>query len=278
MKNYSEDLSRQYHTQVKPGEVGRYVLMPGDPKRCASIAQYLDNPKLIADSREFMTYTGTLDGVKVSVTSTGIGGPSAAIAMEELHLCGVDTFVRVGTCGGMQSVVKSGDLVIATGAVRMEGTSREYAPIEYPAVSSPEVNIALAEAARAAGLSDGESRETSFHLGVVQCKDSFFGQHEPEKMPVGYELIHKWEAWKQLGCVASEMESAAMFIVAAKLHARAGTCLLTVANQEREKLGLYNPVVHDTDQLIRVSVDAVRRLIRRDLKKTRDDVLPSFYE
>lgn len=123
MKNYSEDVNRQYHIQVAKGEVGRYVILPGDPKRCVKIAQYFDNPVLIADNREYITYTGTLDGVKVSVTSTGIGGPSASIAMEELYRCGADTFVRIGTCGGMQTEIKSGDIVIATAAVRMEGTS-----------------------------------------------------------------------------------------------------------------------------------------------------------
>lgn len=261
MKNYSTDSSRQYHTQIRSGEVGRYVLLPGDPKRCISIAKYFDNPRLIADNREYTTYTGTLDGVPVSVTSTGIGGPSAAIAMEELSLCGVDTFVRVGTCGGMQPDVKSGDIIIATGAVRMEGTTREYAPIEYPAVATFEVSAALAAAAKEQGF--------PHHIGIVQCKDSFFGQHTPETMPVGYELQQKWEAWKQLGCLGSEMESAAVFIVASKLHARAGTSLLVMANQERERLGLDNPVVHDMDRAIRTAIEGIRRLIREDLKNER---------
>lgn len=267
MRNYSEDASKQYHTQVGTGDVGRYVLLPGDPKRCKKIAKYLEDAELIADSREFVTYTGTLDGVKVSVTSTGIGGPSTAIAMEELGLCGADTFVRVGTCGGMQTNVRSGDLIIASGAIRMEGTGREYAPIEFPAVASLEVANALTAAAQDLGFRKNcgeEQADPSYHIGVVQCKDSFFGQHDPESMPVGYDLIRKWEAWKRLGCLASEMESAAMFIVAAKLGARAGTCLLVVANQEREKLGLENPVVHDTDGAIRTAIEAVRRLIRED--------------
>ena len=256
MKNYSEDVNRQYHIQVAKGEVGRYVILPGDPKRCVKIAQYFDNPVLIADNREFITYTGTLDGVKVSVTSTGIGGPSASIAMEELYRCGADTFVRIGTCGGMQTEIKSGDIVIATAAVRMEGTSREYAPIEYPAVANLDVTNALVEAANEKGF--------IYHTGVVQSKDSFYGQHEPEAMPVGYELINKWEAWKRMGCLASEMESAALFIVAGKLRARMGSCLLVLANQEREKLGLENPVVHDTDMAIRVAVEAIRRMIKED--------------
>lgn len=259
MKNYSEDASRQYHIQVAEGEVGRYVIMPGDPKRCVKIAKYFDDPVLIADNREYITYTGTLDGVKVSVTSTGIGGPSAAIAMEELHRCGADTFLRIGTCGGMQPEVKSGDVVIATGAIRMEGTSKEFAPIEFPAVADLTVTNALVAAA--------EKKGYPFHTGVVQCKDSFYGQLEPETKPVGYELMNRWEAWKQLGCLASEMESAALFTVASYLHVRAGACFLVVANQEREKLGLDNPVVHDTDMAIQVAVEAARTLIRKDNSK-----------
>lgn len=259
MKNYSEDESRQYHIQVAQGEVGRYVIMPGDPKRCVKIAQYFDDPVLIADNREYITYTGTLDGVKVSVTSTGIGGPSASIAMEELCRCGADTFVRIGTCGGMQTEVKSGDVVIATGAIRMEGTSKEYAPIEYPAVADLEVTNALVSAAKTKGF--------PYHAGVVECKDAFYGQHEPEKMPVGYELLSKWEAWKMMGCLASEMESASLFIAAGKLRVRAGSCFLVVANQEREKLGLENPVVHDTDMAIQAAVEAIRNLIKEDKAK-----------
>jgi len=258
MKNYSEDASRQYHIQVAEGEVGRYVIMPGDPKRCVKIAAYFDNPVLIADNREYITYTGTLDGVKVSVTSTGIGGPSASIAMEELYRCGADTFIRIGTCGGMQVDVKSGDVVVATGAIRMEGTSREYAPIEFPAVADISVTNALMAAAKDMGF--------TYHTGIVQCKDAFYGQHEPETKPVSYELMNKWEAWKRLGCLASEMESAALFVVADYLHVRAGSCFLVVANQEREKLHMENPVVHDTDGAIRVAVEALRRLIREDGK------------
>ena len=262
MKNYSEDPGRQYHIQVAKGEVGRYVIMPGDPKRCAKIAEYFDDPLLIADNREYVTYTGTLDGVKVSVTSTGIGGPSASIAMEELYRCGADTFIRIGTCGGIQTEVKSADVVIATGAVRMEGTSREYAPIEYPAVPDLDVTNALVNAAK--------KQNVDFHTGVVQCKDSFYGQHEPEVKPVSYELLNKWEAWKRLGCLASEMESAALFIVASHLRVRTGSCFLVVANQEREKLGLENPVAHDTDIANRVAVDAIRELIKADLGSTKE--------
>ena len=254
MQNYSGEVGLQYHLQIRPGDVGRYVILPGDPKRCEKIARHFDDAKLVADSREFVTYTGYLDGEKVSVTSTGIGGPSATIAMEELVLCGADTFVRVGTCGGIDLDVKGGDIVVATGAVRMEGTSREYAPIEYPAVADLEVTNALVAAAKELGY--------PYHTGVVQCKDAFYGQHEPERMPVSYELLNKWEAWKKMGCKASEMESAALFIVGAFLRVRVGACFLVVANQERAAAGLPNPEVHDTDKAIRVAIEAVKKLIR----------------
>lgn len=254
--NYSEDPSRQYHIQVAPGEVGRYVILPGDPKRCEKIAAYFENPRLIADNREFVTYTGALYGEKVSVTSTGIGGPSASIALEELVKCGADTFIRVGTCGGIQLEVKSGDLVIASGAVRHEGTSREYAPVEYPAIADFTVTTALVAAVRELGV--------PWHLGVTQCKDAFYGQHNPEIMPAARELLYKWEAWKRMGCLCSEMESAALFTVGQFLRVRVGSIFLVVANQEREAVGLDNPVVHDTDMAIRAAVGAIKILIAQD--------------
>ena len=256
MANYSQVEGMQYHIGVKTGEVGKYVLLPGDPKRCAKIAQYFENPVLIADNREYVTYTGTLDGVKVSVTSTGIGGPSASIALEELVKCGADTFVRIGTCGGMDIDVKGGDVVVATGAIRMEGTTKEYVPIEFPAVPDLEVTNALVKACKKQGI--------SYHAGVVQCKDAFYGQHNPEIMPASYELMQKWEAWLRMGCKASEMESAALFIVGQFLRVRVGSCFLVMANQEREKQGLLNAQVHDTDIAIKTAIEALRILIKED--------------
>ncbi len=252
---YSEN-GEQYHIGLKEGDVGKYVILPGDPKRCKKIAEYFDDAKLIADRREFTTYTGYLNGEKVSVTSTGIGGSSASIAMEELVNVGATTFIRVGTCGGMDINVKGGDIVIATGAIRMEGTSKEYAPIEFPAVANLDITNALVSAAK--------NLNFTYHTGVVQCKDSFYGQHAPDRMPVSYELINKWEAWKKLGCLASEMESAALFIVASTLKVKAGSVFLTVANQEREKQNLENPVVHDTDRAIKTAVEALKILISND--------------
>lgn len=254
MKYAEEGL--QYHIGLRKGDVGKYVILPGDPKRCEKIARHFDDAKLIADSREYVTYTGYLDGVKVSVTSTGIGGPSASIALEELVRVGADTFLRVGTCGGMQTDIMGGDLVIATGAIRMEGTSKEYAPIEFPAVANLEITNALVQAAK--------DLNKKYHVGIVQCKDAFYGQHEPETKPVDYELVNKWNAWVRLGCKASEMESAALFVVGDYLRVRVGSSFLVVANQEREKLGLENPVVHDTETAIEVTVQAIRNLIKQD--------------
>lgn len=254
MKYAEEGL--QYHIGLRKGDVGKYVILPGDPKRCEKIARHFDDAKLIADSREYVTYTGYLDGVKVSVTSTGIGCPSASIALEELVRVGADTFLRVGTCGGMQTDIMGGDLVIATGAIRMEGTSKEYAPIEFPAVANLEITNALVQAAK--------DLNKKYHVGIVQCKDAFYGQHEPETKPVDYELVNKWNAWVRLGCKASEMESAALFVVGDYLRVRVGSSFLVVANQEREKLGLENPVVHDTEAAIEVTVQAIRNLIKQD--------------
>ena len=259
MVDYTEGSGKQYHTGVGPDDIGKYVIMPGDPKRCAKIAEHFENAKLVADVREYVTYTGTLAGEKVSVTSTGIGGPSASIAIDELAKCGAHTFIRVGTCGGMQEDVMGGDIVIATGAVRMEGTSREFAPIEYPAIATFEVTHALKTSAEELGF--------RHHVGVVQCKDAFYGQHEPETKPVYYELQNKWEAWKRCGCLASEMESAALFIVGQWLRCRTGAIMLTVANQERAEAGLDNPQAHDTDAAIRVAIAALRKLIAEDKKK-----------
>lgn len=257
--HYSEDPNRQYHIQLSEEDVGSYVILPGDPKRSVKIAAYLDNPIQVGDHREFTSYTGTLDGTKVTVCSTGIGGPSASIALEELVKCKANTFVRIGTCGGMQTDVKSGDLVVASAAVRMEGTSKEYAPVEYPAVADYQVLGALVRAS--------EKLKQPYHVGVVECKDAFYGQHHPEIMPVSYELQNKWEAWIRMGCLASEMESAALFIAGSFLRVRVGSVFLVMANQEREKQGMDNPVVRDTDMAIRTAVEAIRILIKQDKEK-----------
>ena len=251
-----QDIGKQFHIRCVEGDVGRYVFLPGDPGRCESIAAHFEHPVHVGMNREYNIYTGFLCGQKVSVCSTGIGGPSAAIAMEELHNIGADTFIRVGTCGGIDLDVEPGDVVVASGAIRYEHTSLEYAPIEFPAVPDFGVTAALKEAA--------ETRGYRTHVGVVQCKDSFYGQHSPEKSPVSYDLLQKWESWKRLGVKASEMESAALFVVASALHVRCGSCFHVIWNQEREKAGLFMKMTEDTSGAVRVGIEAMKRIIRQD--------------
>lgn len=251
-------MGKQFHIDLDESHGARYAILPGDPGRVEEIAGYLDKPRFLASKREYTSWIGQLDGEKVLVTSTGIGGPSASIAVEELFRTGVRTFIRVGTCGGMQLDVVGGDLVIATGSIRNEGTTREYVPVEFPAVADFQVLQALVQAAERLGY--------VYHTGVVQSKDSFYGQHSPDKMPVGYELINKWEAWIRAGALASEMESAALFCVSSYLRARAGCVLNVIWNQERANAGMDNPQHHDNTRAITTAVEALRILIQGEGK------------
>ena len=248
---------RQFHIQCTAEDIGHYVFLPGDPDRVPWIASYLENAQKVAQSREFTTYTGTLDGTRVSVTSTGIGGPSAAIAMEELVALGAHTFLRIGTCGGMQPELVPGALIIPTGAIRMEGTSQEYMPLAFPAVPDFGLTEHLVCAARAAAY--------DYHTGVVQCKDSFYGQHSPETMPVAPTLLQNWQAWKAAGTLAAEMESAALFTVAAARHVRCATILQMLWNQERQAVVRDKEhAASDMTHAIKVAVAAMRAVIREN--------------
>ncbi len=235
-------------------EGAKYALIAGDPGRIPKIAAEMDCPRELCFNREYNSYLAELNGEKVVVMSHGIGGPSTAIMIEELAQLGVTTFIRIGTCGGMDINVQAGDVVIVNGAIRAEGTSKEYLPIEFPAVADLDVTLALRESAKEIG--------TNYHVGIVQCKDSFYGQHSPERMPVSYELLNKWQAWLRGGTLASEMESAALFTVCSTLKCRAGAIMLCVWNQEREAANLDQNETHDTEAAIKVAVGAVRKLIK----------------
>lgn len=251
---------KQYHIGARAGEIGKYCILPGDPARCEQIASFLENPTHLGMNREYNIWNGYLCGELVSVCSTGIGGPSTAIAVEELYTCGAKTMIRVGTCGGISTKVCSGDVVIASGAVRQDGTSHEYAPAIFPAVPTADVLFALDSAAKRLGF--------SHHTGVVQSKDSFYGQHSPQRMPTERELLEKWEAWKRLGVLASEMEAATLFTVGASLGISTGAVFLSVWNQERYLLGLDgdDAEVHDTEKAILTAIEAIRSLIEADKK------------
>ena len=249
-------MEKMYHIGLDDSHGARYAILPGDPGRVEKIAAYLENARFLAQNREYTTWIGEASGEKVLVMSTGMGGPSTAIGVEELYQTGVRTMIRVGTCGGMAEKVMGGDLVIANGAIRMEGTSKEYVDLAFPAVADFTIAAALAQAARAMGK--------TCHTGIVQCKDSFYGQHSPGRMPVSFELLNKWEAWKRLGVKASEMESAALFVVASALKVRCGSCFHVVWNQEREAAGLDQQMSEDTSAAVRVGVEALKLLIEQD--------------
>jgi uridine phosphorylase len=239
---FYEKSDLMHHIKLKKGDVGRYVFLPGDPFRTDIIAGFLDDAVLVAHNREHKTWTGKLDGVPVSVLSTGMGCPSAAIALEELIKIGADTFIRIGTAGKVCDAAfdESLDGVINTAAVRDEGTTIHYIPIEYPAVADRHVVAALAEAAKNRGL--------NYLEGITQTKDSFYGQLEPDSMPSAGRLKERWEAWKRGNVVSSEMESSAIFIISSIRGKRAGSIM----------------AFKDMNSTIQVACDAVRLLIKMD--------------
>jgi uridine phosphorylase len=245
-KEVLNDEGKQYHICCKKGDVGRYVLLPGDPFRTDIIAKHLDNPKLVAHNREHKTWTGELNGVKVSVCSTGMGCPSTAIALEELIHCGADTFIRVGTCGRICPESYNEDLegVIITGAIRDEGTTVQYVPIEYPAIANRHVVEALAQVC--------QEKNYNFAEGIAQSKDSFYGQHDPNSMPNSSILNQRWEAWEKSKVMASEMETSALFIVSSIRGVRAGAIMA------------YGTMNNHT---IEIACDAIKHLIIKDRSK-----------
>ena len=251
---------RMYHIDLTKEDIknAKYAILPGDPGRVKEIAKFLTNPHKLRVNREYTSYLGTLKGENVLIISTGMGGPSTAICVEELNKLGVNTLIRVGTSGGMQDDVLPGDIIIANAAVRSEGTSKEYVPIEYPAVADFDLVCALKEAA--------DALEYRNHVGVVHCKDSFYGQHSPESMPIGYELENKWNAWIKAGVLASEMETASLYTVSKVRGIRSAAVLLAIWNQELDKKGIKMDSDFDTEKEIRVAINAIKLLIKKEKK------------
>lgn len=251
-----------FHLHIKEGDVGRYVLLPGDPGRCEKIASFFDQPRFVAQNREYVTWTGFLLGEKVSVVSTGIGCPSTAIAVEELVDVGADTFIRVGSSGAIQPEGRMGDIAIVTGAIRDEGTTAHYLPIEFPAVANLDVVAALREAARKLGL--------RHHVGIAQSKDSFYGEVERTRMPMAAHLEERWQAWVAGGAICSEMEASALFILSSIYRKRAGGCMLIINDSDLAELSPEDSNKHmaefDSERVIRVAVEALKILIAQDQK------------
>ena len=243
----------QYHVHLKRGDVGRYVLLPGDPGRVPLIASFFDHAKEVAFNREYRTWTGTVAGIKVSCCSTGIGCPSTAIAVEELIKCGADTFIRIGTCGALQREVKLGDLCITTGAVREEGTTRQYVPLSYPAVADLDVTLALREAAK--------KLKIAAHTGIGHCKDAFF--IEDKDIPIREEIDALWNAWYRSNVISTSMESAALFVVSSIRRVRAGEVLATIGLTYDDA-----PIIAKVgvEEAIRTAVEAIKILDKQDRK------------
>ena len=245
---------KKYHVGLAKGDVGEYVLVPGDPFRTPMIAKHLDGAREVAFSREYRTFTGSVDGVPVSTMSTGMGGPSVAIGIEELAELGVHTFLRVGTCGAAQPEIKMGDLVIAIGSVRSEGTPDGYVPKEYPAVASLHVTNALVEAAEAA--------DVPYHVGVIRSVDALYSDLVPERMPRPHQLRDELDMWSRAGILSNDMETSTLFVVSRLRKLRAGTINLCVDELGAGEIHHLDPSY--MDRMLKVAVDAIRRLIARD--------------
>jgi len=245
---------RKYHVGLTEDEVGKYVLYPGDPARTAVIAKHLEGAREVAFSREYRTFTGTVAGTPVSAISSGMGGPSVAVGMEELRELGVHTFLRVGTCGATQPEIKLGDLVIASGAVRTEGTGDGYVPKEFPAVADHEVVTALLESARELGA--------PHHLGIIRAVDALYSDMLPDTMPNGPRLREELAMWARAGVVANDMESSTLFVVASVRRLRAGSLLLCVDEVGHGEIQHLDPSY--MERMLKVAIGAIRRLIERD--------------
>jgi len=250
----------QYHIRLRKGDVGRYILLPGDPGRSEKIAAYFDEPQFIAQNREYTSYTGTLLGEKVSVVSTGIGCPSTAIAVEELIKIGADTFIRVGTSGAMQTHINTGDIAIVSGAIRDEGTTNHYMPTEFPAIAHHDIVNSMVKGA--------QSLNMPYHVGVSHSKDSFFGEIEPDRMPVDSRLRTRWKSWVDGGAICSEMEAAAIFIISSIHRKRAGGVMLMFGHDEPipDPEDETENSMFDVDRAIKVSIEGLKETIRMDNK------------
>jgi uridine phosphorylase len=243
---------RQYHIQVSKGQVGRYVLLPGDPGRVPKIADMFDRAEEIAFNREYRTFTGTIGGIEISATSTGIGCPSAAICIEELIRCGADTFIRVGTAGGLQPGIEVGDLVVTTATVREEGTSRQYVPVEYPAVADIDVTMALREAAQKLGY--------RCHLGIGHTKDAFYTEGAVD-LPLAEQCRRQWQVWQKANVLSTSMEAASLFVISSIRRVRAGEVLAVIGLTYKDE-----PIVARAgiEEAIRAAIEAVKILASRD--------------
>jgi uridine phosphorylase len=250
---------KKMHIGIRPGEAGRYVFLPGKVERAALIARYFENSRELARNREFHTFAGELDGEPVAVTSTGIGGPSTAIAVEELFQCGADTMIRIGSCASTSPLSHIGDVIVPKGAVRMEGTGDHYLPMEFPAVPDYVLFRALERAAKNSGF--------PYNTGITITKDSYYTEVSPETKPVYPELKYKWEAYEKGGATSTDMECSVLFLAGASLAIRAASVMVCAANYRSYSNDFKDNPLDWEDRAIVVGIEAMREVIRMDKQR-----------
>ena len=265
-------MSKQLITGLDQGDVGGYVFLSGEPERVPRIASLLRKPKMVLKKREYWVYTGTLDGVKVTVASTGIGGPSTAILLEELSNIGAHTFIRIGTSGAIADGLEKGDFVISTGAVRADGTSKSYAWPEYPALAHHEIVLALIDSARRS--------KARFDAGVCLSVDGFYSENKviskgklASMSKSGYMpsfMVNRLADAKQMGVKVIEMENSTIFTVCSLFGLRAGA-ICTVSDvvpwHPTEKTIDFEQNMKDC---ISVGVEAMSTLMKWDKQRGKE--------
>lgn len=245
------------HIGLRKGQIGHYVLLPGSPERSEKTGAYFDDVEEVAYHREYRTFTGKLDGVKVSVCSTGMGCSSTAIAVEELCELGVHTMLRIGSCASTSPLVSCGDIVIPNGAIRMEGVGDHYLPIEFPAVPDMELVQELENVTQKLGY--------PYNIGPSITKASFYTQIDAANKPVAYDLVPRWRAYEMGGATSTEMESAILFLLGSCLGIRTATVLVSATNFEASSNDLKGNHLQDfEDRVIKVGIEALRSIIRQD--------------
>ncbi len=247
-------MALMYHLKTTEKDIAPYVLLPGDPKRVPLVAELWDEAALIADNREHVTYTGVYKGMPITCTSTGMGCPSTAIAVEELARCGASTFLRMGTCAGIQDYIKPGDIAIFDSACRYEGTSHQYVPPEYPAVAHHEIVAAAIETADRLGL--------PYHVGTSRTSDALFAKRPEADSSFGGYRRHEWDYFlsdlKQMKVLAGEMEGSIVMVLSRLFGLRGGALCVCVTSllkqfEEGDTFDYERDISYTTDNVARLN-------------------------
>lgn len=257
----------QYHTKLKQGDIAPYVLLPGDPKRVAVVASFWDEAHLVADNREHVTYTGVYKGMPISCTSTGMGCPSTAIAMEELARVGAKTFLRIGTCGTFQDFINNGDIIVFDSACRYDGTSKLYAPVEFPAVAHHEVIQACADAIDKLGI--------KYHIGATRTADTFFACHPKPGSSFNDYWHSSWrdhfEDLRRMNVYGAEMEASIVLVLSRLWGLRGGGMAVCLDNLLHVSDGAdsFDPqaqLMHSDENIKKLAIAGSESLLRLWMK------------